>query len=92
VPDEIGPRAEHLSELDERRSEFGERQPQAYRCGEIDDVLARRSAQPPLNAFARDLPQPVGESVTHGDGDDFPEAPRVAIAPGPPCPAIAQGE
>jgi hypothetical protein len=90
VSDEIRPRTEHLPELDERRPEIGEGEPEAYWCGKIDDLLARRSAQPPLHAFARDLLQPVREPIPNGDADDFPEAACVAIALAPSYPPIAQ--
>jgi hypothetical protein len=80
LPDQIRPRAQHLTELDERGAQFAQREPDADGRAEIHDALACRPAQPLLHALAGHLAKVIGEAVSNGDAGDLPEPMRIAPA------------
>jgi hypothetical protein len=78
VPNQIRPRAQHLTELDERGAQFAQCKPDADRRAEIHDVLARSPAEPPLHPSAGHLAKVIGETVSNCDSRDLAEPLRIA--------------
>jgi hypothetical protein len=78
LPDQIRPRAQHLTEFDERGAQFAEREPDADGRAEIYDALAGGPAQPLLHAPAWHLAKAIGEAVSNCDAGDVPEPMRIA--------------
>ena len=76
-PDQIRPRAQHLTKLDERGAQFAQREPDAGGRTEFHDALACRPPQPLLDALARQLAKSIGEAVSNGDAGDLPEPLRI---------------
>jgi hypothetical protein len=91
LPDQIGPRAQHLTELDERGAQFAQREPDADGRAEIHDALACGPAQPLLQALAGHLAKLIGEAVSNCDAGDLPEPMRIAPASAASLQTFAHG-
>ncbi len=72
--DEVGPRAEHLAELDEGGAEFGERQAHTLLDFEVGDMLAVNALNSILDPREIHALDPIGQAVLGQHADDFARA------------------
>src|ERR1035441_3790134 len=69
--DDIGPRAQHLAELDESGAQFGECQAQALLDFEVRDMLAVNALNAVLDPRVMQVLDPIRQAVLCQHTDDF---------------------
>ena len=76
--DLVGPRAEDLAELDERRAELFDRQPDASLAAEVSERFAVAVAEDALHHRQIEAADPAGEAILAENREDL--APAIGIA------------
>ena len=77
--DQVGPGAEDLAELDERRPQFGQRQPDAGFARQPAQPLARAVAKQRFGKLEIEPAEPIGQPVFAEDRENLPRTIDVPV-------------
>ena len=77
--DQVGPSAEDLAELDERRPQFGQGQPDAGFACQPAQPLARPIAKHGFGKLEIESAEPIGQSIFAENRENLPRAIDVAV-------------